>query len=62
MRSRNGFESRTSPCTARAWKISSHIMSSAWTSLETTWKNRGMMSKDIRVLFLFPLTSVHVKK
>jgi hypothetical protein len=29
MRSRNGFESRTSPCTARAWKISSHIMSSA---------------------------------
>jgi hypothetical protein len=29
---------------------------------EIIWKNRGLMSKDIRALFLSPLTSIHVKK
>jgi hypothetical protein len=38
------------------------VMTSAWTGLETMWKNRGLMSKDIRMLFLSPLTSIHVKK
>jgi hypothetical protein len=62
LRSRNSFRNRTSPSTARAWKISSYVMTSAWTSLETMWKNRGLMSKDIHMLFLCPLTSVNVKK
>jgi hypothetical protein len=32
------------------------------TRLETTWKNRWLMSKDIGVLFLFPVVSIHVKR
>jgi hypothetical protein len=43
-------------------KISSYIMTSARTSLEAPWKNRGLVSKDIRMLFLSPFTYVHVKK
>jgi hypothetical protein len=60
--SRNCFRSRTSPSTARAWTISSYVMTSAWTSFEAMWKNRGLTSKDIRVLFLSPITSIHVQK
>jgi hypothetical protein len=30
--------------------------------LETMWKNRRLMSKDICVLFLSPFTSIHLKK
>jgi hypothetical protein len=60
--SRNCFGSKTSPSTAGTWKISWYIMTSAWTSLETTWKNRGLMPRDICVLFLSPLTSIHVKQ
>jgi hypothetical protein len=30
--------------------------------LKSMWKNAGLMSNDIRVLFLSPLTSIHVKK
>jgi hypothetical protein len=60
-RSRNYFRSRTSPSTARAWKISSCIITSTLTSLGTTSKNRGLKSKHIHVLSLFPLTSIHLK-
>jgi hypothetical protein len=42
-------------------KISTYI-TSTWTSLGTTWKNKGLMSKHIRVLFLSPLTFTHLKK
>jgi hypothetical protein len=48
--------------TARAWKISSYVITSAGTSLESIWKNRGLMSEDIHVLFLSPLTSIHVNE
>jgi hypothetical protein len=61
-RSRNGFGSRTAPSIARAWKISSYVVTVAWTSLGTVWKNRGLMSKHIRVLFLCPLISIQLKK
>jgi hypothetical protein len=47
--------------TDRAWKISSYTLWSAWTILEIMWKIKGLMSKDIRVLFLSPLTSIHLK-
>jgi hypothetical protein len=30
--------------------------------LETMWKNRGLMFEDIHMLFLCPLTSIHVSK
>jgi hypothetical protein len=30
--------------------------------LETMYKNRGLMSKHICMLFLSPFTSIHVKK
>jgi hypothetical protein len=43
----NGFGSRTSPSTARVWKISSYVLISAWTSLGSNWKNRGLMYKHI---------------
>jgi hypothetical protein len=29
------------------WKISSHIMTSAWTSMGTMWKNRELMTKHM---------------
>jgi hypothetical protein len=61
-RYRNGFRSRMFPSTAKAWKISLYVTTSAWISLETMWKNKGLMSNDICVLFLSPLTSSHVKK
>jgi hypothetical protein len=56
-RSKNYFRSRKSPSTTRAWKISWYIMTGAWTSLGAMWKNRGLMSKHIHVLFLSPFTS-----
>jgi hypothetical protein len=37
-------------------------MTSASTSLESMWKNRGLMPKDICVLFFSPLASTYVKK
>jgi hypothetical protein len=38
--SRNGFGSRMSSSTTRAWKISSYIMTSAWTTSGTMWKKK----------------------
>jgi hypothetical protein len=58
----NGFGSSMSPSTARAWKNSSYITKSAWTSLEIMWKNRELMSEDIRMFFLCPFTCIHLKR
>jgi hypothetical protein len=55
--STSGFGSRTSPATARAWKISLYVMTSTWTSLETMWKNKGLMSKNVCMLSLSHLHS-----
>jgi hypothetical protein len=30
--------------------------------LESMWKNKGLMSRGIHICFLFPLTSIHVKR
>jgi hypothetical protein len=45
--SRNGIRIGTSPSTTRGWKNPSYVMVSAWPSLKTMWKKRGLMSKDI---------------
>jgi hypothetical protein len=55
---RNGCRSRASAPTARAWKISSYVMKSAWKSLETAWKNRGSRRANTHVL----LASIHAKR
>jgi hypothetical protein len=61
VRSRNGFGSRMSPATVRAWEISPYVMTSAWTTFLTMWKNRGLVSKDM-CAFLVSLDSIQVKK
>jgi hypothetical protein len=60
--SRNGFLSGTSPSTARGRKISSYIMTSTGICMENMCKNCGQVSKDIRVLYLPLLISIHVKE
>jgi hypothetical protein len=60
-RSRNCVRNRTLPSNTRARKISLYIMISAWISLRTMWRNRGLMS-NICSFFLFPLTYIHLKK
>jgi hypothetical protein len=37
-------------------------MASGSSSLETMWKNGGLVFEDIRMFFLCPLTSIHVKE
>jgi hypothetical protein len=53
LRSKCGFENRTSSA-ARPCKICSYAMTSAWTGLMTVWLNSG--------LYLFPLTSFHLRQ
>jgi hypothetical protein len=59
MGSRNGSGGRMSPSTARAWKISSDVIVSAWTGLGSMWKYKGLMSKGILILSLSSLTPIH---
>jgi hypothetical protein len=59
---RKDFWSRTSPSSATSKEVSSYTTTRASTVLETMWKNRGPLSKDTRVLFSSPLTSIHVKQ
>jgi hypothetical protein len=61
-RSWNGFGSGTSPSATRAWKTSSYVMTSDWTSVGTIWKNRALMFKHTRILFLFLLCLLTQKK
>jgi hypothetical protein len=37
-------------------------MSNAWTGLETMWKNRGLVPKDMCMLFSSPLITIHLKE